>query len=119
MVILMTGNPLLDGVIFLGDSFISWKSKKQDVKSRSSIETEYCVIALTTCEVIWLCWLLADMNVYLKDLTPLHCDNKNVIPIARNSVFHERTKHIETYCYFIGHHFQLDTISLPFVSLVL
>jgi len=55
-------------------------------------------MALTTCEIIWLCWLLEDMGIYLKDPTPLHYDNKSVIYIVRNSVFHERTKHIETDC---------------------
>jgi len=45
----------------------------------------------TTCQIIWLRWLLADMSVYLKDFVPLHFDNKSVIHITCNSVFHERT----------------------------
>jgi len=55
------------------------------------------------------------MGVYLKDPTPLHCDNKGAIHIACNFVFHERTKHIETNCHFNRHHLQLGTISLQFV----
>ena len=101
--------------IFLGDSLISWKSKKQDVTSRSSTKAEYRAMALTTCEIVWLRWLLADMGVTLNCPTPLHCDNKSAIQIARNSVFHERTKHIEIDCHFTHHHLQLGTISLPFV----
>jgi len=46
-------------------------------------------MSLTTCEIIWLHWLLANMDVYLKDPTPLRCDNKSFIHIARNYVFHE------------------------------
>jgi len=91
------------------------KSKKQDVTSRSSIEAKYHTIALTTCEIIWLRRLLTDMSVYLKDHMPLHCDNKNVIHIARNYVFHERTKHIETDFHFTRHHLQLGSIFLSFV----
>jgi len=72
-------------------------------------------MALTTGKVIWLCWLLVHMSVYLKDSTPLHCDSKSGIHIARNSVFHEQIKHIETNYHFTRHHLQLGTICLPFV----
>ncbi|XP_047326371.1 uncharacterized mitochondrial protein AtMg00810-like [Impatiens glandulifera] len=61
--------------IFLGDSLISWKSKKQDVISRTSTEAEYHVMASTTFETVWLRWLLADMGVFLHEPTPLFCDN--------------------------------------------
>ncbi|XP_022158454.1 uncharacterized protein LOC111024938 [Momordica charantia] len=75
--------------IFLGNSLILWKSKKQDVIFRSSIEAEYRAMASTTCEIAWLSWLLADMGVYLRRPTLLHCDNQSAIQIARNSIFHE------------------------------
>ena len=101
--------------VFLGDSLISWKSKKQDVVSRSSTESEYRAMAIATCEVVWLRWLLADMGVYISRPTPLCCDNESAIMIAKNSVFHERTKHIEIDCHFTRHHLQKGTISLPYV----
>ncbi|XP_025014012.2 uncharacterized mitochondrial protein AtMg00810-like [Ricinus communis] len=53
--------------IFLSDSLISWKSKKQDIISRSSMEVEYRAMASTTCVIVWLQWLLADMGVFLRN----------------------------------------------------
>ena len=46
----------------LGTSLVSWRSKKQDVVSRSSTEAKYCALANTTCELVWLHWLLDDMD---------------------------------------------------------
>jgi len=102
--------------IFLGDSLISWKSKKQSVVSKSSTEAEYRAMASTTTEIVWLRWLLDDMGVSISSPTPMFCDNKSAIQIAHNSVFHERTKHIEIDCHLTRHHLQHGTISLPFVS---
>ena len=102
--------------IFLGGSLISWKSKKQNVVSRSSTEAEYRATASTTNEIVWLHWLLNDMGVSLFTPTPLYCDNKSAIHIAHNYVFHERTKHIEIDCHTTRQHLQCGTIALPFVS---
>jgi len=73
------------------------------------------VMASTTKEIVWLRWLLADMRVFFSHPTPMYCDNQSSIQIAHNSVFHERTKHIEIYCHLTRHHLKYGTITLPFV----
>ena len=40
--------------IFLGNNLVSWSAKKQPTVSRSSYESKYHALALTTAEVLWL-----------------------------------------------------------------
>jgi hypothetical protein len=101
--------------IFLGDSLISWKSKKQSIISESSTEAEYRAIASTTKDIVWLRWLLVAMGMSFSHPTPMYCDNQSSIQIPYNSVFHERTKHIEIDCHLTRHHLKYGTIALPFV----
>ncbi|XP_070013805.1 uncharacterized mitochondrial protein AtMg00810-like [Nicotiana sylvestris] len=70
-------------------------SRRSTTVSLSSAEAEYMSVRRLVAELTWLCRLLEDMNV--TDLTPIavHCDNQSAIQIAKNPVFHERTKHIE------------------------
>uniref|UniRef100_A0A2N9HB81 Integrase catalytic domain-containing protein n=1 Tax=Fagus sylvatica TaxID=28930 RepID=A0A2N9HB81_FAGSY len=46
----------------LGSSLIFWRSKKQSVVARSNTEAEYRALADATSELLWLRWLLADMD---------------------------------------------------------
>ncbi|XP_019105475.2 uncharacterized mitochondrial protein AtMg00810-like [Beta vulgaris subsp. vulgaris] len=87
-------------VLLLGTSPISWNSKKQGTTSKSSSEAEYRAMAQAASEVCWLVRLRTKLGI--SNLTPvtLHCDNMSALHIARNPVFHERTKHIEVDCHF-------------------
>jgi hypothetical protein len=48
--------------MFLGDSLISWKSKKQDRVSKSSTESKYRAMSAACSEVVWLRGLLAEIG---------------------------------------------------------
>ncbi|GJS93647.1 ribonuclease H-like domain-containing protein [Tanacetum coccineum] len=69
--------------------------KKQATIYRSLVESEYRCLASTTCEIIWVIKVLKDLG--LDGLLPRHlyCDSSSAISIARNLVFHEKTKHFE------------------------
>ncbi|XP_058104848.1 uncharacterized mitochondrial protein AtMg00810-like [Magnolia sinica] len=56
----MTRRSTTGFVVKLGDSPISWHTKKQSTVSRSSTEAEYHAIANTSCEIKWLQFILRD-----------------------------------------------------------
>ncbi|XP_071686939.1 uncharacterized mitochondrial protein AtMg00810-like [Rutidosis leptorrhynchoides] len=81
--------------VFMGNSLISWKSKKQPTVSMSSAEAEYRALAAITCEIIWILKVLNDLKLMSVLPITLCCDNSPVIQIAANPVHHERTKHFD------------------------
>ena len=101
--------------MYLGNSIISWKCKKQERVSRSSTEAEYRAMASACSEILWLRGLLSDLGFAQTAPTPLHADNIGAIRITANPVFYERTKHIEVDCHFIRDEYKRDVIRLPHV----
>jgi hypothetical protein len=86
---------------FYGNYLISWKSMKQAVVSRSSVEAEYRAMAQGTCEILWLRSICNELGFMEIDSSQLFCDNKSAIMFASDSVLHERSKHIEVDIHFI------------------
>ena len=99
--------------VYFGDSLISWKSKKQDIVSRSSTESEYRALASVTCEIMWIIKLYYDLGV--KNLFPVNVfgDNDSPIKLALNPVFHDKTKHFE-----VEVHFVRDRVSKGILKIV-
>ena len=74
--------------VFLGPCLISWSAKKQEVVSRSSIESENQSMALVIAELYWLRMLLKDLRIPHPCPPTLRCNNLGALSLATNPVFH-------------------------------
>ncbi|CAL9005201.1 unnamed protein product, partial [Prunus brigantina] len=75
---------------FVGGNLVTWRSKKQNVVSRSSAEAnEERLMAHGVCELLWIRRLLTELGFKPGKPMELHCDNKSAIDIAHNPVQHD------------------------------
>nr|XP_016447588.1 PREDICTED: uncharacterized mitochondrial protein AtMg00810-like [Nicotiana tabacum] len=72
----------------LGDSLLSWKSKKQPTVSKSSAEAEYRSFVAATAEITWVLGLLKELQISVDVPVSLYCDSKAALQIAANPIFH-------------------------------
>ena len=84
--------------------------------SRSSAEAEYRSMATKTSELMWLKALLASLGVFHESTMRLFCDNQVALHIAKNPVFHERTKHIELDCHFVRKKLEASDLAFSYIS---
>eukprot|EP00250_Pteridium_aquilinum_P033780 c6286_g1_i1 orf=12-515(-) len=88
-------------VFSLGTGAISWSSKRQPTVALSSTEAEYRAACYAACEAIWLRRLLSELGFPQTGSTLVRCDNQSCIALAKNPVFHARTKHIEIQYHYV------------------
>ena len=112
----LTRRSLTGWIVFLGQSPISWKTKKQNTVSRSSAEAEYRSMAAVTGELKWLKGLLLSLGVHHSKAIKVFSDSQSALHIAKNLIFHERTKHIEIDCHFVRDAINEGLISPSHVS---
>ncbi|KAM2082066.1 hypothetical protein ACFX1T_035619 [Malus domestica] len=101
--------------VYFGNSLISWSAKKQPTVARSSTEAEYRSFANTAAEITWICKLLADLSYSLPQSPTIWCDNLSAISLAKNPIFHARTKHVELDYHYIREKVLANQISVQFI----
>jgi hypothetical protein len=92
-------------VFLLANGPITWKSQKQQTVALSSTEAEYIALSQTVKECIWLRSLLKFLVLNIIGPTVIKEDNQSSMKLAKNAVFHARTKHID-----IRYHFTREVV---------
>ena len=90
------------GYVFqIGETAISWRSKKQTCVASSTAEAEYVALSSTAQESWWLQQLLADLTKEPTKSMVIYEDNQSTIIMAKDPQFHGRSKHIDIKYHFI------------------
>ena len=93
---------------------VSWGSKLHDVMALSSTEAEYMAICHAMQEGLYLGMLQQEMGANPESGGQL-VDNQSSIKLAKNPVFHKRSKHIAISFHFIREKVESEEFNLEFV----
>jgi hypothetical protein len=102
-------------LFFYGKCPISWQATKQKIVVLSTCEAEYVAATGAACQGIWLKRLLGELLGHGDGITELRVDNKSAIALAKNPVFHDRSKHIQIRYHFIRQCVENGDIDIQFI----
>ena len=92
---------------------ILWGSKKQELVTLSTAESEYVAATHVAKEALWLRRLIGEMFRPLTHPMTLYGDNQAAIMLTRDGSYHALTKHIDIHYHFI--HFTVEDGSIHFL----
>ncbi|KAA3488470.1 chitinase 1-like [Gossypium australe] len=93
------------GYLFtLESSVFCWSLKKQETLAQLTVEAEHVVTAAAVNQAIWLRKLLTGLNIKY--------DNQSAVAIAKNLVFHIRTKYFKIKYHFVREVEQTKEVTL-------
>ena len=105
-------------IFYLANGPISWKSKLQTIIAQSTTEAEYIAINAATKEAIYIKSILEELGFYKQDKFPIYSDNNGALLLAKNPVFHERTKYIAVKYHYIRELIENGVIDLIYINML-
>ncbi|XP_074351976.1 secreted RxLR effector protein 161-like [Apium graveolens] len=103
-------------VFYLNESVITWVSQKQRCVALSSCEAEFMAATTAACQAIWRRNVLNQITSESMGPLVLYIDNRSAIDLAKNPMFHGRSKHIDVRYHFIRECVERGEVTLRHVS---
>lgn len=106
------------GYVFtLGGGAVSWKSSKQTIITRSTMESEFVALEKASTEAEWLRNLLADIPLWKRPASSvsMHCDSQAAIARAKNKTYNGKNRHIRLRHNIVKQLLENGVISIDFV----
>ena len=108
-----------NGYVFtLRGAVVSWKSSKQTVIARSTMEFEFTALDKCREEAEWLSHFLEDIPRWAKSVPPIciHCDSQSVIGRAQSNMYNGKSGHIRHRHNTIRQLLSIGVISVDYVK---
>ncbi|KAK3122095.1 hypothetical protein QOZ80_8BG0665070 [Eleusine coracana subsp. coracana] len=103
-------------LFFLGKCLVSWQSVKQPVVAMSSCEAEYVAASTASTQALWLARMLGDLLGRDTEAVELRVDSMSALALAKNPVFHERSRHIRVRYHFIRGCLEEGSIKASYIN---
>jgi hypothetical protein len=99
---MMEDRKAISGYAFMiNGGAVSWSTKKQEIISLSTTESEYVAVTYAAKEALWLRSLIFQLFGTVLPSTTLFSDNQSAIALTKEHQYHARTKHIDVRYHFI------------------
>jgi hypothetical protein len=99
---MMENRKAISGYAFIiNGGAVSWSTKKQEIVSLSTTESEYVAVTYAAKEALWLRSLIFQLFGIPLTTTTLFSNNQSAIALTREHQYHARTKHIDVRYHFI------------------
>ncbi len=102
-------------LIKAADAVITWKLGKQGVTMQSTTEAEFITLWEGRQEAQWLRNLYQELGYTQEKPTMIYCDNTSAVAIAKNPMYHKRTKHIDTKYYWVHEKIQVERLLAEYI----
>ena len=98
---------------------LNWLSKLQKTVALSSCEAEYMALKEAVKENLYLNNLIKELPYYIRDLfdkeiKTIYTDSQSAIELAKNPLYHARTKHVDIRYHFVREKVLSDEIILKY-----
>lgn len=109
--VLDTARSVTGYVLQIGESTVSWTSKRQSCVAKSTCEAEYMACSLAASHLIWVKNTLQELSSSFKQLTTvphsfaLNTDNEAALSLIRDHRIHARSKHIAIHFHYVRERF--------------
>ena len=102
-------------IFFIDDTPICWKTRKQQLVAKSTMESELIALESAICECLWIMRLLNELNFKQHSIV-LYCDNQATINFVQNKFIDSRNKHIDIQRCFSRQFIEDKSIILKYIS---